>query len=348
MDIYSLSLEELTEILVDKDLERYRGDQVFDWLYKKQVRTFDDMTNLPKQARKELSVSFSMSPMKELAREVSEDGTEKSLYMLEDGHLIESVIIRHPDRTTLCISTQVGCPMKCPFCATGQSGYVRDLTIGEIVFQAVELERSMEPTVGTNIVFMGMGEPLLNLENVLKAISILNSPKGRAMGVRRFTISTLGIPDGIRAIAERAPAVKLSISLHSPNDTMRSKLVPLNKTYGLKELFAALEDYVERTGNRLTFEYVLMDGMNDSVKDARDLSELIAGLPAYVNIIPLNPTQSLIRRPSDEKVVEFCEELHERGVEAFVRIEKGKDIEAACGQLRLRYLEGGEFDKKNR
>jgi len=340
-DIFSLSVEDLAEFMMKIGQQRYRADQVYEWLYKRSATSFDDMTNLPKTLRGELSQQFNMVPMKRLTREISSDGTEKFLFELTDGNLIESVLIEHSDRKTFCISTQVGCPVKCAFCATGRSGYVRNLTVGEIVYQAVEIERCLRGLGGINIVFMGMGEPLLNLENVLKSIRILNNPQGRAIGIRRFMISTVGIPEGIRTIAEVVPGVKLSVSIHAPNDSVRNKLVPLNKKYRLNMLIKSLREYVEHTGNRISFEYVLIEGVNDSPEDARMLAEVVSGLPSYVNLIPLNPTDSEYRRPASEKIRSFHKQLEERGIEAFVRIERGGDIKAACGQLRLRHVKGG-------
>ena len=340
-DIYSLTIEDLAGFMIKTGQQRYRADQVYEWLYRRLAKSFDDMTNLSKTLRGELSQQFNMIPMRRLMRETSEDGTEKYLFELTDGNLIESVLIDHLDRKTFCVSTQVGCPVKCAFCATGQSGFVRNLTAGEIVYQVVEIERCLGGLGGINVVFMGMGEPLLNIENLLKSIRILNSLQGRAIGIRRFTISTVGIPEGIRTIGEVVPGVKLSVSIHAPSDSVRDKLVPLNKQYRLSTLIKALKEYVEHTGNRITFEYVLIEEVNDSPEDARDLSELVSGLPSYVNLIPLNPTDSEYRRPSSDRIRSFHKELEERGIEAFVRIEKGGDIEAACGQLRIRYLEGG-------
>jgi 23S rRNA (adenine2503-C2)-methyltransferase len=278
-----------------------------------------------------------------LAKDVTSerDGTKKYLWRLDDGETVESVLLVHDNRKTACLSTQVGCPLACAFCATGQGGYVRDLSAGEIVGQFLAMEAQLGQDIA-NIVFMGMGEPLLNVEALLKAIAILNHPKLRGMGIRRFTVSTAGIVPAIRRLAQEAPGVGLSISLHAPNDGLRSRLMPVDRRYPLGALMAALHDYQERTGNRVSFEYLLLAGVNDEPAHARDLAALLSGLKAYVNLIPFNAVEGTdFRRSSRARIETFRQELQALGVEVEARSEKGGDIDAACGQLRRREASGG-------
>ena len=335
VDILSCSLDELRGLFEKFGEKPFRANQVFDWVYNKRAQSLSEMTNLSKGLRERLEKSLAFPVMDIAQRQVSSDGTEKFLLALEDGNYIESVLLKHPDHTTFCISSQVGCPLNCSFCATGASGFTRDLTPGEIVGQVVLMEREQGRPVD-NIVFMGMGEPFLNEESVYKAIDILHEPAGRNLGMRHFTISTAGLPDAIRRLADSGRELKLSISLHSVDDTVRSGMMPVNRKYPLPVLKEALEYYQARTGNRLTFEYALVEGLNDSVDDALRLAEYLKGLKSFVNVIPVNPVNAIHKRPTDAKIQRFIETLKSKRLETALRYERGTDIAAACGQLRQR------------
>jgi 23S rRNA (adenine2503-C2)-methyltransferase len=252
---------------------------------------------------------------------------------LLDGENIESVAIFNGNRTTACISSQVGCQLGCKFCATGASGFVRDLSVSEIVGQFLAMEKRVGKDIN-NVVYMGMGEPLLNLDNVLKSIRILNSPKQRKLGIRHISISTSGIIPGIDALADFELPVRLSVSLHAPNDRIRSKLMPVNNMYPLSELMKALQNYQEKTGERITIEYIMINGVNDSEERAYELVSLLSGLDVYVNLIPYNPVTDKYERSPQKKVKDFFRILKKLEIEAEIRKEKGTDINAACGQLR--------------
>ncbi|KAF2960635.1 23S rRNA (adenine(2503)-C(2))-methyltransferase RlmN [Thermotoga sp. 38H-to] len=337
-NLLDLSYEELVAKITNLGLERYRADQILDWVFNKKVNNFDEMTNLSKQHRALLKEHFSIPFLKLLDKKVSKiDGTTKFLWELEDANTIESVMLFHPDRVTACISTQVGCPVKCIFCATGMSGFVRNLTTGEIVAQILSMEKEEKKKIG-NVVYMGMGEPLLNYENTIKSIRILNHKKMGNIGIRRITISTVGIPDRIIQLAEEGLDVKLALSLHAPTNFKRDQLVPLNKKYSIEEILNAVKIYQKKTGNRVTIEYVLIRGINDEISDAKKLAEILKNMKVFVNLIPVNPTVEGLRRPSRERLLTFKRILLENGVEAEIRREKGSDIEAACGQLRLKRM----------
>ncbi|MBL3592789.1 MAG: 23S rRNA (adenine(2503)-C(2))-methyltransferase RlmN [Synergistaceae bacterium] len=341
--ILDLSYEELRSLFEERYGEpAFRADQVGAWIYRKRLFDVNVMTDLSLALRERLAPEVDCRPPY-LAKDVTSerDGTKKYLWRLDDGETVESVLLVHDNRKTACLSTQVGCPLACAFCATGQGGYVRDLSAGEIVGQFLAMEAQLGQDIA-NIVFMGMGEPLLNVEALLKAIAILNHPKFRGMGIRRFTVSTAGIVPAIRRLAQEAPGVGLSISLHAPNDGLRSRLMPVDRRYPLGALMAALHDYQERTGNRVSFEYLLLAGVNDEPAHARDLAALISGLKAYVNLIPFNAVEGTdFRRSSRARIETFRQELQALGVEVEARSEKGGDIDAACGQLRRREASGG-------
>ena len=266
-------------------------------------------------------------------QETSKDGTRKFLWQLQDGQRIESVLLSHGNHNTACISSQVGCPLACAFCATGKGGFVRNLTPGEIVGQFLAMEKAAGQNI-TNIVFMGMGEPLLNQEALFKSIKILNHPKMRGLGAWHMTISTAGIVPGIRALAELEIPVRLSVSLHGTNDMLRNKLMPINQQYPLGSLMDVLRDYQQKTGDRITIEYVMIDRVNDNTEQAYELAALMNGLSIYVNLIPYNPIDATYRRSSQERIKAFGKILSELNIEYEIRREKGSDINAACGQLR--------------
>ncbi|ABR31348.1 50S rRNA methyltransferase [Thermosipho melanesiensis] len=337
-NILDLKYEELVNEFQRIGLEKYRVDQVLNWIYKKKVFEFEKMTNLSKEHRKLLSEKFFIDLPKLLDMQISKiDKTTKFLWELRDGNTIESVALFHSGRVTACISTQVGCPVKCEFCATGQSGFVRNLTVGEIVSQILAIELNRKIKVG-NVVYMGMGEPLLNFENVIDSIKMLNDKKMLNIGIRRITVSTVGIPEKIIALAESGLNVKLALSLHAVTDYKRDQIIPLNKKYSVEELIYSLRKYQEITGNRVTIEYILIREFNDYPEDAIRLVELLRGLSVYVNLIPINPVNPKFHRPNRWALERFKEILEKNGIECEIRKEKGTDIDAACGQLRRRKL----------
>lgn len=344
---------QLRELLTSWGEPAFRADQVWRWLYRSLVSDFSQMRNLPKGLRARLGEAAYLQTLTPLAESISADGlTHKVLFTLRDGETIESVFMRYERRRTVCVSTQVGCPVGCPFCATGQSGFTRNLTAGEIVEQVLHFARKVRDQAIeqrenggdrkpgpdspiTNIVFMGMGEPLLNYEATWQAIETLNDGRGFALGARRFTLSTVGIVPVIQRLSWEQLQVGLAVSLHAPTDRLRDKLVPLNRRYPLRQLMAACREYVQRTGRRITFEYALMEGINDSLEQARRLGRLLEGLTCHVNLIPLNPIVESPYQPSSRKAaLAFQKELERQKVPTTMRVGRGVDIQAGCGQLR--------------
>jgi len=319
----------------------YRADQLWCWLYRSFVTDFKVMTDLPKEIREKLAERAYIKSLEPLEEVASEDGsTFKVLFSLWDGQTIESVLMLYNRRRTVCVSTQVGCPIGCPFCATGKMGFVRNLTPGEIVEQVLYFCRKSRKRI-TNVVLMGMGEPFLNYEATWQAIEALNDPRGFNLGARKITISTVGIVPGIERLSRERLQVGLAVSLHAPNDEIRGELVPINSRYPIENLMKACREYVERTGRRITFEYALMDGVNDSVWQARQLAKLLRGLLCHINLIPLNPVEGSPFRPSPKrKVLAFQEELNKRGIPTTLRVRRGVEIQAGCGQLMSR---GGKW-----
>lgn len=341
-NILDFSYEELVEEFSKFGLEKFRVDQVWDWIFKKKAFDFNGMTNLSKEHRALLSERFYVGVPELLDMQVSKiDKTTKFLWQLEDGNTIESVLLFHTDRVTACISSQVGCPVKCAFCATGQSGYVRNLSVGEIVAQVIAMEKERRVNIG-NIVYMGMGEPLLNYNEVVKSVRILNHKKGKNISMRRISISTVGIPEKIVQLANDLPEVKLAISLHAPTNYKRDIIIPMNRKYSVEEIIHAVKEYQKITKNRVTFEYILIREFNDFVDDAEKLAELLRGIGAYVNLIPVNPVQTdseiKMERPHHWAIERFKEILDKHNIENEIRREKGTDIDAACGQLRRRHI----------
>lgn len=322
-------------------LPAFRGQQVFQWIHHHKVFDFNAMTNVGKELRRQLeeaAVATALTPVHESASAAS--GTKKSLFRLADGETVESVLLRDRERTTLCISSQVGCPLKCSFCATGLSGYTRNLEPGEIVAQALHLLAGVELGDRTpNIVYMGMGEPFRNYDNVIQSIHLLMHPKGLGIGARKITVSTAGEVPGIERFAHEPWQVRLSVSLHAATNDKRDVLVPLNKRFPLEKLIPAIERYVETSSRQMTFEWTLLEGVNDSTDDARQLIDIAKPLKAFVNLIPYNPVSDIpYRAPAMERCEVFAETLRNAGVQATLRKERGQDINAACGQLRRQSL----------
>src|SRR5436309_6425722 len=364
-DLLALTLSQFQQWLVEDGEAAFRAKQIYNWLYQQLATDFSVMTNLPQSLRTRLAEEASIGPMIVRSELHSKDDrTRKILLELADGKLIESVLMLYPPlgessaRATVCVSSQAGCAFGCTFCATGQMGFDRHLTVGEIVAQVLYFARELRDApwsvVGlpgsqlidhvTNIVLMGMGEPLHNYDNVLQALRILNSPEGFNLGARHMTVSTVGLVPAIRKLSQAALQVNLAISLHAPTDELRSSTMPINRKYPLKELLAACKDYIAATRRQVTFEYVLLAGINDTPEYAHLLGELLAPLEqfAHVNCIPVNTTSASYRAPGPQAIRTFRNILLEHGVSNSVRAERGDDIAAACGQLRTR------FEKNNR
>jgi len=343
VDITSLNFDELEDLVTDLGEASFRAKQIANWTYKKGVIDFDGMTNLNQELQDKLNEVAYISQLKEITRAESKDGTIKFLFELIDGKRIETVLMPYKDgRNSVCVSTQVGCGMGCNFCATGLQGLERNLTTGEIVGQVLTVQRLISkgefgnPPI-TNIVFMGMGEPLANYDNLLSAINLLNDEKGLNISMRRMTISTCGLVPKIEKLADEQLQVVLAISLHAANDRLRSDMMPINEEYPLSELVGVCQYYIEKTNRRVTFEYALIDGVNNKPKDAKSLANLLSGLLCHVNLIPINPVDELeLVRPDRRDIKRFKEVLSKSGIEATVRVERGKDIDAACGQLRAK------------
>ena len=331
--VLSLSLKELEDWFQSAGYPAYRARQVFAGVYRKGKTDFMNFTELPLELRKRLSEEWVIYPLQFEQALSSVDGTTKYLFKLQDGNFVETVLIPAGDRKTACLSTQVGCKYRCAFCASGLSGFKRNLTTGEIIGQILALKYGQGQAL-TNLVFMGMGEPLDNLENVLKAIRILNDKQGLAFGARRITVSTAGHIPGIRELKNFDLQINLSISIHSPYDSQRSTLMPINRKYPLEELLAAAEDYLKMGGRQLTLEYVLIKNLNDGLYEAEGLGAIARRLRAKVNLIAYSPVPNLpFERPGSKELAQFRKWLEERGVRVTVRQSKGIDIAAACGQL---------------
>lgn len=345
-DLRSLRESELTDFCTKQGQPKFRASQILNWLYEKRVEEIAGMKNLPSALRESLAQEYSLELPKLEKINGSSDTTRKFLLRLGDGQLIETVLIpasvglygEQSDRHTLCVSTQVGCAYGCKFCASGLEGFRRNLTADEIVGQFIAVEKESKEKIN-NLVFMGMGEPLANYENLLKAIRIINAPWGLGIGARKITISTSGLAPQIRKLAEEDIQVRLAISLHGARDEVRNKIMPVNRKYPLDQLIGACEAYQKIRGRLITFEYILLEGVNDDPAETAPLAELARRSHAKVNLIPFNEVaETGFKRPSDERCVRFRDELTRRGTKVTLRIEKGHDIDAACGQLRLQEL----------
>ena len=349
-NLFGLTVEALGEKCVALNIPAYRGKQIAEWMYRKGAASFDVMTNLSKALRADMARSFSIARAKCVERWDSSDGkTSKFLLEFPDGVAVETVLMRQPYGNSVCISTQAGCAMGCAFCASTLHGVTRNLTAGEMLDEVLfidEMLRIEEQKVDT-MVLMGSGEPMMNYENVLTFLRLVHAPYCLNMGYRNVSVSTSGIVPGIERLAEEGLPVTLSISLHAPDDELRSTLMPINQKYGVCEVVAAGRAYAEKTKRRVTYEYILIRGVNDREKDAKALAALLRGQLANVNLIPINPVvERNWARPTTEEIQKFCRALERLHVAATVRQEMGADIQAACGQLRNRRLEegGGDFD----
>jgi len=335
-NLCGLGRAEIETAMADLDLPAFRGRQIYKWIYKNRVFDFEQMTDLKKEIRTRLPNHFRVSLPEIALHQKSSDGTEKFLFQLSDGRAVESVLI--PDdnsgRMTLCISSQCGCALGCLFCATGQIGFERNLETGEIVGQLLAVREKYGDGAFDNVVFMGMGEPLLNFDNVMATIEIMTDSVGLMIGAKRITISTVGIIPGIRRLAETGSKVNLAVSLNAPNDKLRRELMPVTKAHPLDKLMKAVREWTDVRKRRVTFEYILFRGVNDSKKHALELADLVKGIPCKINLLAYNPISGVnLRRPDDAEVDRFAEILYPRTPAVTVRKSRGQDIAAACGQL---------------
>ena len=337
-NIKDYNLNELKEEFLKLGEKAYRAEQVFKWLYVDKVSSFDDMTNLSKELREKLKQEFSMHNFKILKKQESVDGTKKYLFDILDDNAIETVLMEYHHGKSICVSTQVGCKMGCKFCASTGIKFARDLSSGEIVEQILAVERDENIKI-SNVVFMGIGEPLDNFENVVNAIGIINNQKGINIGARHISISTSGLVPKIYELADKNLQCTLSISLHATTDEKRSEMMPVNKTYNIEELIKACKYYIDKTNRRISFEYALAKDNNDNLEDASRLVKLLTGMLCHVNLIPINKIENgKYNKSTNENIIKFRDYLNSKGIVATIRRELGSDIDAACGQLRKKNL----------
>lgn len=338
MLIYDVTYNDLKESFSKEGYQSYRADQVWDWVYKKLVKSFDEMLNVPEEIRNYLKDKYSFNALDLVMQNKSNDGTLKCLYGLKDKHLIETVLMKHHYGNSVCVTTQVGCNIGCSFCASGILRKQRDLTAGEIIAQVIDTQLLLGERI-THIVVMGIGEPFDNYKNLLHFLEVVNSPKGLEIGARHITVSTSGLVPKIREYADLELQVNLAISLHAPNNEIRSKLMRINKAYPIEELMSAIEYYIEKTNRRVTIEYIMIDDVNDQEKHAIELSQLLKGLNVYVNLIPYNEViEAGYKRSTRTNQLKFYDTLKKQGINVTLRKEQGADIDAACGQLRSKHI----------
>ncbi|MDM8212320.1 23S rRNA (adenine(2503)-C(2))-methyltransferase RlmN [Enterococcus hirae] len=342
--IYGMTKEDLITWLAERGEKKFRATQIWDWLYIKRVASFAEMTNLKKELAAMLEENFVLETLKPLVVQEASDGTTKYLFELEDKNLIETVLMRQEYGLSLCVTTQLGCNMGCSFCASGLLKKSRDLTAGEITAQVMEVQRFLDKKEErlSHVVVMGIGEPFDNYENVMKFVRIINDQKGLAIGARHITVSTCGVVPKIREFAREGLQVNLALSLHAPNEELRSRLMKVNRTFTLAKIMDAIDDYLDQTDRRVTFEYIMLHGVNDQIAQARELAELLQDHKklAYVNLIPYNPVSEhdQYQRSEQQDVLRFYDYLKKHGINCVIRQEHGTDIDAACGQLRSKQL----------
>ena len=332
-NIYDLTLKQLEDYFISLDEKPFRAVQIYEGLYKKRYTTFDEMTNISKDLREKLKKDFSLTKIKMLIKEQGEN-VNKYLFELEDGNKIESVVMFHDYGTSICVSSEVGCNMSCAFCESGRLKKVRDLKAYEIVQQILIIEEDIQKRI-THVVVMGIGEPFDNYDNVMRFIKIINCGKGIDIGSRHITISTCGIIPGIKRFMNEEGQVNLAISLHAPNNELRSRIMPINKAYPLNDLIEVIKEYIKKTNRRVTFEYIMLEGINDSEENAKELATLLKGINCYVNIIPYNETENIgFKRTKEWKIMKFYDILKKNKINVTIRKEFGGSVDAACGQLR--------------
>lgn len=331
--IYNLTREDLENYFLSINSKKFHADQLFDWLYVKRIKSFDEVTNIKKEVLEEIKNNYILNNIKIVNVEKDKD-VNKYLFELKDGEHIEAVLMFHDYGTSICISSQVGCNMGCKFCESGRRKKVRNLEVSEMVLQILLIEEELGSRI-SHVVVMGIGEPFDNYDNLIKFFRIINDPKGISIGARHITVSTCGIVPKILEFSDLDMQVNLAISLHAPNDELRNKLMPINKAYPLKELMKALKVYSEKTNRRLTFEYIMLKDVNDSESDALELVKLVKGLNCYINLIPYNETNNIeFRRTNTIQIMRFYDILKKNNIGVTIRREFGSNISAACGQLR--------------
>ena len=341
-NIKEYNLEELKNELEQLGEKKYRAEQIFKWIYVDKVKEFDEMTNLSIELREKLKKEYTMCNFNILRKQESSDGTKKYLFDVLDGNAIETVLMQYHHGKTICVSSQIGCKMGCKFCASTGIKFVRSLTAGEIVEQILAVEQDIGDKI-SNVVFMGIGEPFDNYDNVMKAIKIINNQKGLNIGARHISISTSGLVPMIYKFADEELQCTLSISLHATNDAKRSAMMPINNRYNINELMEACKYYINKTNKRISFEYALAKDNNDNLEDAKELVKLLKGMLCHVNLIPINKIENgAYVKSSNENIIRFRDYLNEKGIVATIRRELGSDIDAACGQLRRKNLNGGK------
>ncbi len=340
--IYDYTKEELENYFKDIGESKFRADQVFDWLYIKRIKAFDEMTNLKKDLIKYLKENLSTDRLKLVTVQKDVD-VRKYLFELYDGNRIEAVLMNHDYGNSLCVSTQVGCNMGCKFCESGRLKKLRNLSAFELVLQILAVEEDVSEKI-RHVVLMGIGEPFDNYDNVMRFINIINDPKGINIGIRHITVSTCGLVPKIREFTKEKTGVNLAISLHAPNDEIRNKIMPINKAYKINEVISAVKDYISVTNRRVTFEYILLKGVNDTLACAKELATLLKGLNCYVNLIPYNETSHIEYKTSDKVTInKFYDILKESNINVTIRREFGSKVSAACGQLRSEQVSKGEI-----
>lgn len=337
-NIKEYSLEELKQELINLNEKPFRAEQIFKWIYEEKVKTFDEMTNLSLELREKLKQNYTMCNFNILKKQESKDGTIKYLFDVLDGNAIETVLMKYHHGYSICVSSQIGCKMGCKFCASTGINFIKDLTCGEIIEEILLVEQDANVRI-SNVVFMGIGEPLDNYDNVIKAIRIINHPKGLNIGARHISISTSGIVPKIYKLADENIQCTLSISLHATNNKKRSEMMPVNNSYPIEELLQACKDYIEKTNRRISFEYALAKRNNDNLEDAKELVKILRGMNCHVNLIPINKIENgEFDKSSNENIIKFRDYLNDHGIVATIRRELGSDIDAACGQLRRKNL----------
>lgn len=337
-NIYDLTLDDLKKYFISIGLKPFRAIQVYEWLYRFHVRSFDLMTNIKKEVIEHLKQDFEIKLYEVVDHQKSADGTEKFLFRLQDGNLIESVLMRHNYGTSICVTSEVGCNMGCAFCASGMKKKLRNLSAGEMVLQLESVYEVIKEKI-SHIVVMGIGEPFDNYQNVINFLHIVNEPYGLEIGSRHISVSTCGLVPMIYEYAKEDLQSNLAISLHAPNNEIRDQIMPINKAYRIEELVKAISDYIIATNRRVTIEYILIDGLNDSIKCANELADLLHGLNVYINLIPYNEVKEKpFKRSKKEQMRKFYDTLKKRSMNVTLRLEQGADIDAACGQLRSKHM----------
>ncbi|MFC0330786.1 23S rRNA (adenine(2503)-C(2))-methyltransferase RlmN [Paenibacillus sepulcri] len=341
--IYDYTIDQLQDWMKENGEPAFRGTQLFEWLYVKRVMSFEDMTNLSKGLRQKLDDQFQFVTLSEITRFESKDGTVKFLFGLHDNHAIETVIMRHSYGNSICVTTQVGCRIGCTFCASTLGGLKRNLTAGEITAQVVKAQQMLDATNErvSSIVIMGSGEPFENYDATMAFLRVMIHEKGLNIGQRHITVSTSGIVPSMYKFAEENTQINLAISIHAPNDKLRSKLMPVNRRFPFEDVIEACRNYIAKTGRRITFEYALIGGVNDQSEHAQELADVLKGMLCHVNLIPVNhvPERDYVRTPR-EQIFEFHRVLERNNINVTIRREQGHDIAAACGQLRAKHMDG--------